>query len=53
MNPIKSDHVAIRIKPELKEKLIKIAELEPRSQSQQIEYWIDNYKLKEEKANDR
>lgn len=45
----KTDTLTIRIKPEIKTKLFKIAEAEHRSAAQQIEYWIANYKLNEQK----
>ena len=43
----KSAHLNIRINPELKEKFNQICEQEHRSQAQQIEYWIENYKFKD------
>lgn len=48
----KSDHLNMRISPEFKEKLNLICQQEHRTQSAQIEYWIENYKLEDEKEND-
>ena len=39
--------LSIIISDEAKEKLEKIAKKEKRSMSKQIEWWIENYKLKE------
>ena len=45
----KSDHLNMRINPEIKERLNLICQQEHRSQAEQIEYWIENYKFKDEK----
>jgi len=47
MEKKKSDHIHIRINSTLKEKFNQICEQEHRSQAQQIEYWIENYKFKD------
>ena len=44
---MKTTSLTIRLAPESKAKLTAICQMEHRSQSQQIEYWIDSYKLME------
>jgi hypothetical protein len=47
----KSGDLHTRILPEAKEKLDKICQQEHRSQGAQIEYWISQFKLNDEKEN--
>ena len=48
MQAKKSDNLHIRIDPAMKEKLNQICQQEHRTQSAQVEYWISQFKLKEE-----
>lgn len=45
---MKPSNINIRIADDLKEKFLKICEKERRSQTEQIAYWIENYKLEKE-----
>ena len=48
---MKTSPLSARISPEAKEKLLKICKQESRSQGAQIEYWISQFKLNEDKEN--
>ena len=48
MQAKKSDNLHIRIDPIMKEKLNQICQQEHRTQSAQVEYWVSQFKLKEE-----
>jgi hypothetical protein len=47
----KSDYIHVRISPEAKVAFEKICKQEHRSQGAQIEYWISQFKLNDEKEN--
>jgi len=51
---MKTSKINIRISDDLKERFLKICEKERRSQTEQIAYWIENYKLenKEKEGSD-
>lgn len=43
----KKEAISVRVSFDTKEKLLAICEQEHRTQSEQISYWIENYKLEE------
>jgi len=45
---MKTSQLSARISPESKEKFLQICDQEHRSQGAQIEYWISQFKLKEQ-----
>lgn len=45
---MKPSNINVRVSDDIKEKFLQICEKERRSQSEQIAYWIDNYKLEKE-----
>jgi len=49
---MKTEKISARVSPEAKDKLDKICQQEHRSQGAQIEYWISQFKLNEEKDED-